>query len=89
MIFLKVRLLSDKLLTIFHNIGQYGKSFSLHETISVDMIRCLGLPDSDPLVRASEERIRILVRILQSSSKNNKKKPRFLLFCDFFMTFSQ
>ncbi len=29
----------------------------------------------------------VLIRILLSSSKNSKKKPWFLLFCDFFWTF--
>ncbi len=39
-------------------------------------------------IRWSEVWIRIRIRILLSSSKNSKKKPWFLLFCDFFMTFS-
>jgi hypothetical protein len=40
----------------------------------------LGLPDQDPL--------EVGIRILLSSSKSRKKKPSFLLFCDFCMPFN-
>jgi hypothetical protein len=37
--------------------------------------------------KSEELRIRIRIRIFLSSSKNSKKEPWLLLYCDFFMTF--